>query len=71
MTSLHKCPMPGCSIKIPQTKLACRDHWYELPAELRREVSASNRDRRPGSFDRHLTAVRAAYRWYAQQTDTP
>ena len=70
MTS-HACPMPECMAVVPNRMLACRDHWYELPAELRREVSASYRDKSPAGNHRHNLAVRAAYRWYLQQTDTP
>lgn len=61
--------MPGCMVLISSRLLACRDHWRELPAEMRHEVTASYRDKSPGGKARHLTAVRAAYRWYIQQTD--
>ena len=65
-----KCPMPECSTQIRRTLLACRPHWYALPAVLRQEVSAAYRARSaPGGHRRHLEAVRAAYRWYAIQTD--
>ena len=67
----HACPMPGCMAVVPNRMLACRDHWYELPAELRREVSASYRDRSPTGHARHRNALRNAFRWYLQQTDTP
>ena len=67
--SEHKCPMPECTTQVPSRKLACRQHWLELPAELRHEVNASYRDKTPTGRNRHASAVRAAYRWYVQQTD--
>jgi len=61
--------MPGCSVQVARSQLACRAHWYELPLEMRREVNASYRDKSAAGHSRHLTAVGAAYRWYLQQTD--
>lgn len=61
--------MPGCLAQVSPRMLACKPHWYELPAELRREVNASYRDKGPTGPARHHRAVRAALRWYVQQTE--
>lgn len=34
----HHCHWPGCSRKVPPALWGCRDHWYKLPADLRREI---------------------------------
>lgn len=51
----HDCPAAGCQARIPFERMACAHHWFALPAELRRRVSAAWRS---GDLDRIL-AVRA------------
>lgn len=29
------CPKPGCGKDIPRLMYACREHWFELPKEIR------------------------------------
>lgn len=58
----HECPAPGCSRKVPFDQLACRDHWYALPKDLRDEVWAAFRRNGQGS-PRHQNAVGEAIRW--------
>lgn len=53
--SLHKCP--GCDAQLPRNILACRQHWYSLPADLRREI---NRTWKSGDLDQYLSARREA-----------
>ena len=41
MTAMgHKCPAPSCPLRVPSSQVACRGHWYALPAELRRRIWA-------------------------------
>lgn len=37
-TGNHACHWPGCERKVPPAQWGCREHWYKLPLELRREV---------------------------------
>lgn len=39
----HRCPKRGCDIQVPNAKLACREHWYELSASIRAAVLATAR----------------------------
>ena len=32
------CAAPGCDVEISRGKLFCRDHWFMLPASLRRSI---------------------------------
>lgn len=33
--SHHECPAPGCELFVPDTTLACRRHWFQLPKVIR------------------------------------
>lgn len=35
-----KCIAPGCALKIQRQRLACKPHWYALPASLREAILA-------------------------------
>jgi hypothetical protein len=37
-SSGHHCHWPGCSRKVPPAVWGCREHWYMLPADLRRRI---------------------------------
>lgn len=39
----HRCAIPRCPEKIGPALLMCRDHWYEVPKDLRDEVWAQYR----------------------------
>jgi hypothetical protein len=36
--STHKCPAPPCNRQVRFEQLACRNHWYAIPADLRSRV---------------------------------
>jgi hypothetical protein len=38
---VQACQIPGCAIEIPRRHLMCRQHWFEVPQELRGEVEFS------------------------------
>lgn len=57
----HACP-GGCGTQIPRQKLSCREHWYQLPRELRNRIS-NNYRRNP---DEHMRAIADAVAWYAE-----
>ena len=37
----HRCPKRGCGVQVPNAKLACREHWYELSAPVRAAIYAT------------------------------
>lgn len=37
----HRCPAPGCPIKVSSAVLACQSHWFQLSSEVRRAVHAT------------------------------
>jgi hypothetical protein len=37
----HKCPKNGCRVRVPNSKLACRTHWYQLSKPVRDAVYAT------------------------------
>ena len=43
----HDCPKVGCPHRLDRNVLACKRHWFEVPAELRREL---NRAWRSGDY---------------------
>lgn len=62
MSSTHACPAPGCENRVPRSQLACRSHWYALPADLRSAVWDAYNHHGPGS-DEHGEAIGAAIEW--------
>lgn len=70
--STHKCPRPGCSEQIAFAKLACREDWYALPANLRIDINAAWRHSREGATANeraiaagaHRGALISAVQWY-------
>lgn len=39
----HKCPSPSCLIEVPNTRFACRTHWFALSADTREAVTRTAR----------------------------
>lgn len=35
---IHLCHHPECNVPVQPKYLACRNHWYMLPQDLRSEV---------------------------------
>jgi hypothetical protein len=60
----HRCPALGCGIYVPMRRVACSDHWFSLPQELRDGINATyGRDLR-----RHLELYREAIRLLTTST---
>jgi hypothetical protein len=36
----HDCPAPKCNVKVGDSRLACRGHWYQLPKSIRDRIWA-------------------------------
>jgi hypothetical protein len=49
----HACPKIGCDKRLFMPTLACSQHWYAIPEELRRRI---NRTWRNGSMAEYLAA---------------
>lgn len=43
-SDLHDCPKVGCPERLPFEVLACKQHWFELPAGLRFGIGATWRN---------------------------
>lgn len=58
---MTQCPAPGCERLVDEggERLACRSHWYAIPAELRVAVWVAYLRAGPGT-ERHRLAVAAA-----------
>ncbi len=61
------CPAPGCKIGRKTHQVACRTHWYAIPAPLRQEILQANKQHvaEPSNVkhrERHRQAVVAAVR---------
>lgn len=55
----RECPAPGCARRIPTSMFACRMHWYQVPKELRDEVTrawAAVLRGLPGALQAHTAA---------------
>jgi hypothetical protein len=51
----HDCAAPGCRQILARHLVVCRDHWLQIPQQLRDKVNAEYQ-RRPGSAA-HLRAI--------------
>ena len=40
-TLRHTCHWPGCPVEVPRALWGCRQHWWRLPANLRRRIWAA------------------------------
>lgn len=38
-STTHTCKATGCNRQVPKRYLMCREHWYQVPEQLRNEVS--------------------------------
>jgi hypothetical protein len=41
MMTTHKCPAPNCLLRIPNSMLSCRPHWYALSLPTRAAIYAT------------------------------
>ena len=59
----HQCPAPGCTVRVPQERLACARHWYMLPAELRQQLW---RAYRRGTIVEHAAVLSRCVAWFEE-----
>lgn len=68
---MKDCDHPSCTIGVSLDTLACKKHWFELPAALRAQVWRTWRKRKdnPGDAaarDAHESAKTAALLYWSQ-----
>jgi hypothetical protein len=57
---MHTCPGPGCKRQVPQHMLMCRNHWYQVPRDLRSDVWNAWQDGAGAGTIEHTEAILAA-----------
>jgi hypothetical protein len=62
----HRCPGAGCMVDVPRSQLACRPHWFSLPADLRGRVWAAWRS---GNTEAHSQAIADCLSFFRAETD--
>lgn len=58
------CPIAGCKATRGADQLLCRDHWFQVPADLRERIWSLYRSQ-PGT-EAHTNAVFVAIRHVSQ-----
>jgi hypothetical protein len=55
----HRCPATGCLSILPTNILMCREHWFQVPLHLRRQVGETWRSKdRKGYFHYREAAIK-------------
>jgi hypothetical protein len=65
----HTCHWPGCTKVVAPKFWGCTDHWYRLPAALRKRIWQTYRpgqeiDKKPSQA--YVNAARAVQDWIAE-----
>ncbi|KAA9379587.1 hypothetical protein F5972_07985 [Microbispora cellulosiformans] len=57
---MHRCPMKGCTARLPLWVLFCKPHWRVIPLENRRAIRAAYKQRhvRPFAYRNEVEKVR-------------
>jgi len=63
----HNCPYPGCLTQVPFGQLACRNHWFLLPRELRNRIWSAWR---AGRTSEHADLMVQASAFYTEHAST-
>lgn len=63
---MHQCPGKDCTVQVESDQLACKPHWFQLPAELRSEIWAAYRRRRSNPGE-HAAVVRRAIAFWGSK----
>lgn len=51
------CAATHCRKSVPYGHLMCRDHWFALPADLRRKIHWNNKPGRKAAFANNIRAA--------------
>jgi hypothetical protein len=60
---MHTCPGKDCTAQVDASMLACRGHWYQLPADLRTRIWRAYRS----NPVEHRAAVREALAFWGSK----
>lgn len=62
----HHCHWPDCTRQVPPAMWGCREHWFRIPADLRRDIwrtyQPGQEQRRDPSVD-YLQVAEEAQHW--------
>lgn len=66
----HHCHWPGCDKQVPPAMWGCRQHWFQLPQNLRNAIwkhyrPGQEKELNPSS--EYLNVARQAQAWISQQ----
>jgi hypothetical protein len=66
----HHCHWPGCQRVVPPKLWGCREHWFRLPAHLRKRiwqtyVPGQEKSKTPSAD--YIAAAKAVQKWIAEQ----
>jgi hypothetical protein len=62
----HHCHWPGCQRVVPPKLWGCREHWFRLPAHLRKRIWATYRPGQEKTKDpsaEYIAAAKAVQKW--------
>jgi hypothetical protein len=59
VSTSHECPADGCTRRVSQDMLMCRNHWFMVPKPLQRAVWDAYYGPGPGSLP-HFEVITAA-----------
>lgn len=62
----HDCAAPGCGVQCAYEMLACRPHWYRLPADLRNRITGAWRSVGVRGAERYLAVRAEAVTWWRE-----
>ena len=63
----HRCPSPGCMVRVPRSKFACVEHWRSLPKPMQTAITSEYRNRRVDGGRAHMLAMLDAMNWMKAQ----
>lgn len=61
--TVHLCAHPLCDVEVPFERLACREHWFDLPRAIRIRVTSTWRRQ---DMIAHRAAVSEALAWWTR-----
>ena len=66
-TDTKACPVLSCRERVDYDHFACKEHWYELPPNLRSKVyHAYNHYKKTGDMRRYAEGSKLCFEWYRE-----
>ena len=66
----HHCHWPSCEKTVPPKLWGCREHWFRLPAYLRKRIWQTyepGQEKSKTPSPEYIAAAKAVQRWIADQ----